>query len=54
MELDKLSTKNAETIGSNIGDTIQIDDIMRPKCLDRSYMRIKLVIDATKPLVAGF
>lgn len=37
LKLDKLSKKNAEIIDSNIEDIIQIDDVMGPKGLDKSY-----------------
>lgn len=48
LELYKLNRKNVKLIDSNIGD------IMGPEELNRSYLRIKLVIDAKNPLVARF
>lgn len=33
---------------------VEIDSILGPQGLDRDYVRIKVEIDATKALLAGF
>lgn len=54
LKLDKFSAQNADKIGEYIGKVIEIDQIWGPQCLDRDYLRIKVEIEATKSLLAGF
>lgn len=54
LELDRLNDENAQLIGNNLGDVAQIENTMGPEGLDRSFLRMKVVIDARKPLKAGF
>lgn len=54
LELDKFSEQNADKIDKSIGKVIEIDGILGPQGLDRDYVRIKVEIEAPKPLLAGF
>lgn len=53
LEVDKFSLPNARKLGECIGEVKQIDDILGPMGLDRDYLRVKVEIDTTRPLLAG-
>lgn len=50
--LEKFSTENAQRIGNNIGEYIETHREVEK--LSKSYLRLKVVVDTEKPLMAGF
>lgn len=53
LELDKFSVQNARKLGGCIGEVKEIDEIIGPMGIDRDYLRIKVDVDTTCPLLAG-
>jgi hypothetical protein len=48
------SLKNAIAIGKGLGNLIKVDETSGEKKIFRSYLRLLVEIDVTKPLKAGF
>lgn len=54
LEVDNFIKQNLERIGECIGKVIEVDDILGPMGLDHNYVRIKVEVNTTKPLLVGF
>lgn len=54
LKLDRRNDENAQLISQCIGEMVQIEQTMGPEGLDRSYLHMKMVIDARKPVKTGF
>ncbi|KAL7200545.1 hypothetical protein ACSBR1_032466 [Camellia fascicularis] len=52
--LDKMSKKHGETIGNCLGKLIAIEALSDGLFLGKSFLRIRVEIDVTKPLLQGF
>lgn len=52
--LEGISKDNAMKIGSKIGKVFTVEDPIVEKRITRGFMRVKVLIDITKPLVTGF
>ncbi|KAF5947497.1 hypothetical protein HYC85_013454 [Camellia sinensis] len=50
----KMTKQNAEFIGKRLGNLIGVEAMHEGLLLNRSYLRIKMEIDVTKPLPLGF
>lgn len=50
--LEKFNMENAKRIGNIIGEYVETDKDVENTC--RSFLRLKVVVDAKKPLLAGF
>lgn len=49
-----ISRENATKIGSKIGDVLEVEDPIIEKRITRGFMRVRVSINITKPLVTGF
>lgn len=54
LTLEKLNPKNAEMIGSDIGEVVELEDSSQIDLALRTYLRVKVLIDARNPLPTGF
>ncbi|XVE86659.1 hypothetical protein DITRI_Ditri18aG0052300 [Diplodiscus trichospermus] len=54
LPLEMLTQKNEEKIGGILGELVKIEEQQWGKGVGRSFMRIRVLIDVNKPLVAGF
>lgn len=48
-----LSGKNARTIGERIGDVLEVEDPIRNGKICRDFMRARVLVDISKPLLCG-
>ncbi|KAI7983760.1 hypothetical protein LOK49_LG15G00619 [Camellia lanceoleosa] len=52
--MDKMTKTNGETIGQRLGRLIRVDGHCEGLLLNRSFLRIRVELDVTKPLPRGF
>ncbi|KAL4396950.1 hypothetical protein AHAS_Ahas01G0143100 [Arachis hypogaea] len=49
-----LNNNTARIIGDKIGITIETEDPRRSNILERSFLRVKVALNITRPLPTGF
>ncbi|KAI8019758.1 putative ribonuclease H protein [Camellia lanceoleosa] len=54
LPLDKMTKTHGVTIGNNLGKLIKVEALSDGLLLGRSFLRIRVEIDVTKPLLQGF
>lgn len=52
--LEGISKENATKIGSKLGEVLDVEEPIAEKRITRDFMRVRVSIDITKPLVTGF
>ncbi|KAL7239081.1 hypothetical protein ACSBR2_005057 [Camellia fascicularis] len=54
LPVDKMTTSHGETIGNRIGRLIEVKARSEGLLLERSFLRLRVDVDVTKPLLQGF
>ncbi|KAI8021070.1 hypothetical protein LOK49_LG03G02358 [Camellia lanceoleosa] len=54
LPLDKMAKKHGETIGNRLSKLIEVEALSDGLLVGRSFLRIRVELDVTKPLLQGF